>query len=311
MSTPDVFFIPSSLDGRQLHTMVWGIESPRAVLQISHGMAEHIARYDKFARFLNKNGIAVIGASHLGHGLTAESEKELGFIAPKNGWEHMVSDLHIVREFAAQKFPGVPHILFGHSMGSFLARTYITRDISAGLAGVIISGTANQPAAIASVGKTVGRILTLFQGARHRSKFVNSLSFGSYNKNFSPARTEFDWLSTNESNIDSYVNDPLCGFCFTLSAFCDLFDGLKYIADKKHISKINKKLPCLFSAGACDPVGEDGKGVEAVAELYRKSGIVSVDVKLYDGFRHEILNEPEREIVFKDLISFINRILSK
>lgn len=311
MSTPDVFFIPSSLDGQQLHTMVWGIESPCAVLQISHGMAEHIARYDEFARCMNENGIAVIGASHLGHGLTAKSEKELGFIAKRNGWEHMVSDIHIVREFAAQKFPGVPHILLGHSMGSFIARTYITQDAAAGLSAAIISGTANQPTALVSAGKMICKFLTLFQGTRHRSSFVNSLSFGGYNKHFSPARTEFDWLSTNEPNVDCYVNDPLCGFCFTLSAFGDLFDGLKYIADKKHLSKINKKLPCLFIAGSNDPVGENGKGVKEVAEAFRNAGISETEVKIYEGFRHEVLNEPDREIVFNDIISFINRVLSE
>lgn len=308
MSTPAAFYIPSSLDGQELHVLVWGVDTPRAVLQISHGMAEHIARYDEFARYMNDNRIAVIGASHLGHGLTAKTEKDLGFIAPKNGWEHMVNDLHAVREFAAQKFPGVPHILLGHSMGSFLARTYLTHDFSAGLKGVIISGTANQPAAVASFGKFVCKLLTVFQGARHRSKFVNSLSFGSNNKQFSPARTEYDWLSNNTENIDRYVNDPMCGFCFTLSAFCDLFDGLKYIADKKHLSKINKKLPCLFTAGSCDPVGSNGKGVSEVAESFRCAGINDVELRLYENARHEILNEPDREAAFKDIISFINRI---
>lgn len=309
MAVPEICFIQSSVIGQKLHTMIWGVEAPRAVLQISHGMAEHIARYDDFAQFLNEHGIAVIGASHLGHGLTAKDEASLGFIARRNGWEHMVKDMQLVREYAEEKYPGVPYFLLGHSMGSFLARTYITKPFAKGLSGAVISGTANQPGAVVSAGAFLGKILRLFQGKRHRSKALNALSFGAYNNAFKPTRTEFDWLSRNEENVDKYISDPFCGFCFTISAFGDLFDGLKYINKFKKIKKIDKKLPCLFISGDKDPVGANGKGVKKVAERFAEAGIEDVRMKLYPDARHEVLNEINRSEVYGDVLSFINRVL--
>jgi len=309
MTNLEVQYVPSTLEGKNIHTIIWDVESPRAVVQISHGMAEHIARYDEFARFLNEQGIAVAGGSHLGHGLTAGDESELGFIAPKKGWDHMVRDIHAVRQVVSAKYPGVPYILLGHSMGSFLARTYITQKYAAGLAGVIISGTANQPALIVGAGKMVDGLLKVFQGKRRRSGLLNAMSFGAYNKAFAPNRTEYDWLSRNDESVDRYVADPMCGFCFTTSAFGDLFDGLKYIGKKKNIKKADKSLPCLFIAGDKDPVGSNGKGVSDVADMFKSAGIKDVELHLYADARHEVLNEINREEVFADVLSFINRII--
>ncbi len=307
--TAETVYVPSTLKGKSIHTLIWDTPSPRAVIQIAHGMAEHIARYDEFARFMNEQGIAVAGGSHLGHGLTAENENELGFIAPKKGWDHMVRDVHAVREYVSAKYPGVPYILLGHSMGSFIARTYISKPYAKGLAGAIISGTANQPAVIVGAGKMVDNLLKLFQGKHRRSTLLNGMSFGAYNKAFAPNRTEFDWLSRNDESVDAYVADPMCGFCFTTGAFGDLFDGLKYIGKKKNIRKISKTLPCLFIAGDKDPVGNNGKGVSEVAEMFRKAGIKDVELRLYADARHEVLNETNRSEVYADVLSFVNRII--
>ena len=299
--------IPSSLSGQHLHLLVWKPEKPAAVLQIVHGMAEHIARYDEFARWMCMRNVAVIGHSHLGHGLTAASENDLGYIAPRNGWKHMTNDVHNVRREAQKLFPGLPHFILGHSMGSFLTRTYLTTPDAEGLAGAIISGTGNQPAALMTAGKCIAGIIQLFRGKRHRSEFINSLSFGSYNKSFEPGRTGYDWLSKNNENIDQYIADPRCGFCFTVKAFSDMFTGLKYIGKASNIAKMPGYIPCLFMAGKNDPVGENGKEVEKTAEMFRKAGMTTVEVRLYENDRHELLNESDREKVFSDVYEFMGR----
>lgn len=309
MTTVETLYVPSTLKDHLIHTIIWKVESPRAVIHISHGMAEHIARYDEFARYMNEHGIAVVGGSHLGHGLTAKSENELGYIADRNGWDHMVRDVHEVRKAAQAIYPNVPYILLGHSMGSFIARTYLTKPYAEGLAGAIISGTANQPAIIVGAGKLIDNFVKLFKGRHHRSKLLNSMSFGSYNRSFKPNRTEYDWLSRNEESVDKYVADPLCGFCFTAGAFGDLFDGLKYIGKKRNLRRINKSLPCLFIAGYMDPVGNNGKGVAQVADNFRKAGIKDVEMKLYPDARHEVLNEVNRLEVYGDLLNFVSRII--
>ncbi len=309
MSNPSICYIPSSLDRHRLHTLFWcPQEKPRAVVQIVHGMAEHIARYDEFARYLCDNGIAVVGASHLGHGLTA-SPDELGYFADKNGWEHVVADVHLVRTFATELFPETPYFILGHSMGSFITRHYLTLDCAKGLSGAVISGTADQPMAIVSIGRFLDGLLKLFVGKRKKSRLLNSMSFGSYNKPFKPVVTGCEWLSKNTENVAQYAGDPLCGFCFTVGGFGDLFSGLKYIGNTKNTAKIDKTLPCFFIAGSLDPVGECGKGVKRVYESYRKAGISDVRLKLYEGDRHETLNELDRHTVFADLLSFFNEFI--
>ncbi len=311
MTSLCVKYLPSSLPGHNLHTLIWQPEHPKAIVQIVHGMSEHIARYDELARWLCDRGIAVIGHSHLGHGLTAASADDLGYIADKHGWERLTDDIHTVRAAAYEMFPGLPVILLGHSMGSFAVRTYITRPQSSGLSGVILSGTGHQPAAVIGAGKAMTSLVRLFKGRRHRSKFLDSLSFGGNNKPFEPGRTAYDWLSKNEENVDLYIADPLCGFCFTTGGFRDLFDGLGYIGKKKNIARNNKTLPCLFVSGQYDPVGGNGKGVLHVADMFRKAGMTDVQVRLYDDDRHEVLNETDRFTVYADIYDFIARFITE
>lgn len=305
MHTPETFYIPSTAEGKKLHTLVWDAASPRAVLQLVHGMAEHIGRYDEFARWMAERGVAVVGASHLGHGLSVGEGDMTGYFAKKDGWAHLVADVDRVRRFAQERYPDVPYFLLGHSMGSFIVRDYLTRDYAKGLAGAVIMGTADQPGAVLSAGGFLCRLCTLFQGGKHRSDLMNGISFGSYNKSFEPARTDFDWLSKNEANIDEYTADPLCGFCFTLSAFRDLFAGMKYIGKQANVNKVDRALPCLLISGEKDPVGDFGRAAPAVAEMFRRAGVTDVAVKLYPDARHELLSEPERETVFADILAFL------
>ncbi len=311
MTTVKSINVPSSVEGQNLHTIIWECEEPKAVLQISHGMAEHIMRYDSFARWLNEQGIIVAGNSHLGHGTTAAGENDLGFFAKKNGWSHVVEDMNRVRSEIVNRYPDLPYFILGHSMGSFLTRTYICAEYAKGLSGVIISGTGNLPGAVAGALKSMASFIGVFFGKKHRSKLINNLSFGSYNKSFEPADTPYDWLTKDENIVKKYVADGRCGFIFTCSAYKDLGVGLKYIRKKKNIKKMDKSLPVLFVAGDKDPVGNNGKGVMQVYGMFKKVGMSDVDICLFENDRHEILNEMDKENVYKKCLDFITNKLKR
>ncbi len=305
MTTVKIANIPSSVEGQTLHTVIWECQEPKAVLQISHGMAEHIMRYDHFARWMNEHNIIVAGNSHLGHGNTASSEKELGYFAKKDGWKHVVEDMNNVRREIEGRYPELPYFILGHSMGSFLTRTYICTEYSKGLKGVILSGTGNVSGGVAGMLKGMSKLIGFFCGKKHRSKLINSLSFGSYNKAFKPADTPSDWLTRDAETVKKYIADGRCGFIFTCSGYKDLATGLKFIRKKKNLKKMDKSLPVLFAAGDKDPVGAQGKGVRQVYGIFEKVGMTDTEIVLFENDRHEILNELDKENVYKKFLEFI------
>lgn len=305
MTTVKIAAIPSNDGKHKLHTVIWECSEPKAVLQIAHGMAEHIMRYDRFARWMNERNIIVAGNSHLGHGNTVNNEKELGYFARKNGWKHLVDDMNSVRNELEQRYPEIPYFILGHSMGSFLTRTYICTEYAEGLKGVILSGTGNVSGGVAGMLGAMASCIGLFCGKMHRSKLINNLSFGGYNKSFKPARTSYDWLTRDENEVDKYVADGRCGFIFTCSGYGDLAKGLKFIRKKKNLRKMNKDLPVLFVSGKDDPVGAQGKGVEQVYKMFGKVGVTNREIKLFESDRHEILNELDREDVYKKILEFV------
>ena len=291
-----------SVSGKEIQLYIWPIEAPRAVVQLVHGMAEHMARYDRLAQALNGAGYAVVGHDHLGHGPLAKKE-ELGYFGPQDGWDHLIQDMHQVTAFAKKRFPGLPHVLLGHSMGSFATREYLIR-YGGELSACVISGTGWHPAALA----TAARSMAAMCGALSWTKpanFVNKMGFGSYNKAFQPARTAFDWLSRDEKEVDKYVADPLCGFVFTARGFYDMFGGLKELSKLDRLQSMPKALPVYFLSGAMDPVGANGAGVKTVAQQFRDAGMKDVTVKLYEGGRHEMFNEINRDEVTADLIDWL------
>ena len=292
-----------SVSGKPLRVYVWPVDHPKAVIQLVHGMAEHMARYDRLALALNAAGYAVVGHDHLGHGPIAE-KGDLGYFGPKDGWDHLIQDMHRVTEYAKQRFPGVGLVLLGHSMGSFCAREYLIRYGNE-LSACVISGTGWHPAALA----TAARGMAAMCGALSWTKpanLVNNMGFGSYNKAFAPARTPFDWLSRDEKEVDKYVADPLCGFVFTARGFYDMFGGLKALSHLDRLQKMPKSLPVYFLSGAMDPVGANGAGVKTVAQQFRDAGMSDVTVKLYENGRHEMFNEINRDEVTADLIGWLN-----
>lgn len=273
--------------------------APKAIIQIVHGMAEHIARYERMAKALNEAGFLVCGRNHRGHGPEA---KLLGYFADEQGWDAILNDAHEVSLDIKKQYPGVPFILLGHSMGSFLAREYALR-YGKELDGLILSGTGFYPKALCAS----GRMLAKLAPKKKPANFVNNIAFAGNNKPFAPGRTGFEWLSRDEKEVDKYVADPLCGFCFTGSAFSDFFGGLLALTDESRLSSMPKDLPVYFMSGDRDPVGQMGEGVRQVAEQFKKAGMRDITVKLYPDARHELFNELNRNEVTADLIQWLEK----
>ncbi len=276
----------------------------KGVVQISHGVAEYIDRYDRFMQFLAQNGYAAFGNDHLGHGKSVNSEEDRGFFAEANGWTIVVKDMKTLHDRLQSDYPGKKSILFGHSMGSFLGRTYII-DYPDDFDGAVLSGTGQQSGLLLSLGGMMANRECKKKGVRHHSEKLHNLAFGGYNKAVQSDRTPFDWLSHNTENVDRYIADPLCGGISSAGLFRDMMDGLKYIGDRRNVEKVRKNLPVFLIAGAEDPVGDAGKGVRKVFDLYRSVGLKDVSMRLYENSRHEILNEADAERVFEDVLSWI------
>lgn len=277
--------------------------APRAVVQILHGMAEHMGRYERMAKALNEKGFAVAGRNHRGHGPEAEA---LGFFADRDGWDAILRDAQEVSLDLRKRYPGAPFFLLGHSMGSFLAREYALRW-GEELDGLILSGTGFYGKPLCAA----GRLLAKLSPEKKPANFVNGIAFAGNNKPFSPGRTGFEWLSRDEKEVDKYVSDPLCGFCFTGGAFADFFGGLLALTDESRLQNMPKALPVYFMSGDRDPVGQMSEGVKKVAEQFQKAGMKDVTVKLYPGARHELFNEFNRDEVTFDLADWLSGRIRK
>ena len=305
MPTFKDFYFNSSTGKNKIHARMCVPDTePRAIVQIIHGIAEYIDRYDEFMSFLADNGIIAVGTDHLGHGKSIESEEQTGFFAYENGWDYAVRDEEVLRLAMHENYPELPIIVFGHSMGSFMARTLLIRYPDAFNA-AIISGTGNQGSALVNGGLFMGNLVTGLKGAHHYSKFLNNLAFGSYNKIYENPKTEYDWLSRDEANVQKYIDDPLCGFIPTCSLFRDMMTGVKFITNKKNLIAMNKDMPVYFMSGDMDPVGECGKGVQKAYNNFLEAGMKDVSIKLYPGGRHEMLNEINKDEVYSDILTWL------
>ena len=294
------FYYPSQDGLTQIHAVEWIPEGEvKAVLQICHGMVEHIGRYHDFAEFLASHGYYVIGHDHLGHGKSVASADKLGFFGEPNGNDYVIGDIHRLREQTVEKYPNVPYFMLGHSMGSFLLRQYLGL-YGEGLAGAIVMGTGEQPSIVLGAGKLVCKVIGATKGWYYRSKFVDGLAVGSYKKKLGAA-----WLSKNLENVEKYAADPLSGFTFTVNAYYHMFSGMAKMNQQEKAGKTPKNLPIFFVAGKEDPVGNYGKGVENVYHKYVAAGYEDVNIKLYEGDRHEILNELDRDVVFDDILTWL------
>ncbi|MBQ3063338.1 MAG: alpha/beta fold hydrolase [Clostridia bacterium] len=295
-------------DGKSTaHAYIWAPRDtePRMILQLSHGMCEYVERYDAWARRFAEQGIIFCGNDHIGHGRTAPDADSLGYTAPRGGADMLVEDLHTLTGLMRARYPNLPIVLYGHSMGSFAARIYLTR-YGDELAGALISGTAGpgQPTGIArSLAHTIARI----RGDRHRSKLLTALAFGAYNKRFAEENDPASWLTHTEQVRAAYTSDAWSSFIFTAAGYETLFSLLGAVSSKKWAKAVPKSLPILLFAGDEDPVGNYGRGVHAVWRRLIDAGC-NAELKLYEGGRHEMHNEPNADEVFADLLSFLARI---
>ncbi|MEF2765537.1 MAG: alpha/beta hydrolase [Mediterraneibacter sp.] len=302
----DEFYFPSKDGNTEIHTIEWKPEGEvKAVLQLCHGMVEYIRRYDEFAEFMCSRGYYVVGNDHLGHGKSVQSKSEYGFFNEKYGNACVIGDMHTLRQRTMKKYPDVPYFILGHSMGSLLVRQYI-QLYGNGLSGAVLLGVvSDQKKAVLLCGKRLCRLMAAFRGWHFRSRFIDGMVLGSYNKKFKPARTRVDWMTSDREHLDAYVADPLCSFVFTVNAYYSMFTGMLNMEKKESIYMIPKTLPILFASGTDDPVGNFGKGVRKIYEQYKAAGLQDVTLRLYAGDRHELLNETDRQQVYQDLFDWL------
>lgn len=308
MKKEDIYF--ESRDGvSKLHAIVWSDETknPIGILQIIHGMAEYIDRYDDFARFMVGKGFVVVGDDHLGHGDSVGENGTYGYFCKKDPATVLVRDEHRLKKLMEAKYPGVPYYILGHSMGSFIARNYLNR-YGSGIQGMIVMGTGNQSKALLGVSKVLVGLTGFFCGEKHVAKFINKLAFGTYNRAIEDAKTNVDWLTKDEAIVDKYIADERCGFTFTVNGFRGLFELIYRLQKPKNLVTIPKKIPVFFVSGEEDPVGDYGEGVIGAKNDLVRAGLENVSMKLYPGDRHEILNETDKDIVYQDIYEWLESI---
>lgn len=278
----------------------------RGVVQIVHGIAEHMGRYDHFARYLNDHGYAVCGEDHLGHGKTGEAAGQFGYFARHDGWTLAAADVRAFRQLMGQRFPGVPYILLGHSMGSFLTRTYLCRYPGT-VDGAILSGTGQENPLLVAGGKSLASLIGHLRGFDTVSGLVNDLALGAYNKQFKPNRTTADWISRDEQVVDTYLRDPFCTFIPTVGLYRDMLGGLQYISSSRALSQMDPNTPIYIFSGDQDPVGSNGAGVRKVYGYFKDHGTRDLTLKLYPEARHETLNETNRMEVYADVLAWLEK----
>ncbi len=282
-------------------------EEAPAVIQISHGMCEYSARYAAYAEHLTSLGFIVGGNDHIGHGDSVSEENELGYIPGPDGASLLADDLHTMTGVLKERYPGKPVILLGHSMGSFIARYYLSLYAEE-LSGAIIMGTAG-PGAPTGLAAFIDGMVGTFKGEHHRSKFITGLAFGSYTKRCPKEEGPYAWLSVDRENVKKYEDDPLCGFMFTVAGYRALFSLLGYVNSSEWAKTVPTDLPVLLVSGEDDPVGSYGEGVKKVASMLGGEGVKKLTVKLFKGDRHEILNETDREDVYAYIDGWLGDVL--
>ena len=293
-------------DGVKLYGYRWDVSKPEAVVIIVHGMAEHSARYDRFAKALNGAGYAAMTLDLRGHGRSAQSGTK-GYFAKKDGWKKVLEDIKTVVDTAGETYPGVPLVLFGHSMGSIFSRVYMSEhggDIDA----CILSGVTINKKGLRDVAPAITRLVSFFNPIKP-SKLLDSMSFGAFNKPFEPARTKFDWLSRDNAEVDKYVEDEMCGFVCTAPLFNDVSKAILYTIKTENVKKIPKQLKIFIISGEKDPVGSDGYDAKYLYESYTKEGL-DAEYKIYANARHELLNETNRDEVMGDILKFLEKAIA-
>lgn len=298
----------TSFDGTVLQCYLWNdVKNPKGVVQISHGMAEHARRYDNFATFLNRNGYIVYADDHRAHGLTSTKQSIKGVKGYHKGDIYMdtVKDEIAITDYLAEKY-GLPVVYLGHSYGSMLGQRYIEMPNKS--CGAVLCGSANMKGAVLGLGSSIANMQYALLGGEKEGKLLNSLSFGSYNAKFKKDKTPFAWLSRDKEQVKKYIFDEQCGYTMSIAFFKFFFQGLKSSYKSDNLAGIDKNKPVAIFSGAQDPVGGAGKLVKRLYDMYKNLGVKDVTMKLYDGARHEILNETNNAEVYADFLAAIEKM---
>ncbi|NLK38319.1 MAG: alpha/beta hydrolase [Epulopiscium sp.] len=311
MITRKEFSFPSSAEGKNIYACIWvceGFQHYKGIVQIAHGMEEHILRYQGFAVFLANQGFIVCGNDHLGHGRSMENWEDRGHFGDgEDNWKFLIQDMHYLMHFMKNRYEPMPFFLLGHSMGSFLAREFAAL-YGDELSGAVFLGTSGGNAFL-NVGIALCEEGIQLKGPKARGYSASRLAFGAFNIKFLPARTNYDWPSSDEKAVDGFIEDVKCGFEFTYTAYRDLFTLLKTISSLEWAQRVRKDLPMLLLSGGKDPVGDYGKGVEKVYQWLKEAGCQFVSMKLYEDGRHEVLNEQFYRKVYRYILKWLNETI--
>ena len=294
----------------KIHYIRWTPEgTPKAVVQILHGIAEYAQRYADFADYLNDLGYLVVAEDHMGHGKSISKDTTQGYFA--GGWFAAVDDSHKLMEIIKEEYPDIPYVVFGHSMGSFMTRTWLSKYPQDDIAGAVICGTGWMSPVVLNAGKLMAETICRKKGERTADEKLQGLAFSGYNNRVEHPRTSFDWLSRDNHCVDAYAADPLCGFTATAGLLRDMFGGMLHIQKQNTLSVMNRKTPVFFIAGGDDPVGGYGKGVKKTAQAFKNVGMEQVDLRIYPLCRHEILNELNRREIWEDVAQWVEKVIAK
>jgi alpha-beta hydrolase superfamily lysophospholipase len=298
--------------GAEIYVYHWlpaeGI-APRGVVQIAHGMAEHAARYSRFAEALTAAGFVVYANDHRGHGRTAKTLANRGIFAEQNGWRTVIDDLYAVWDRAATDHPGLPHVLFAHSMGAFMAQ-HVMFERGNTLKAVALSGTTSGISnPLAPIGRLIARLERWRLGARSSSSLLTKLSFGEFNRAFSPARTEYDWLSRDAAEVDRYIADSWCGFEVSTQLWIDLLDALPTLADANNLQRVPRELPVYVLTGSADPIHNKLKGLHRLVNDWSAVGLRDITWKVHEQGRHETLNDIHRDEATAHFLQWLDRVM--
>jgi alpha-beta hydrolase superfamily lysophospholipase len=307
MKSADFTF--QTVDGANLHVSGWVIQTPKAIVQILHGMAEYGSRYARLAQALAAAGYSVYAHDHRGHGQSIPEGGTPGHLADSDSWNRIVEDAHGVNREIAKRHRDLPIIILGHSMGSYILQQLLFEHPN-DMVAAALSGSTGKPPPIAIAAKLVARLERARVGKRRPSPILQKLTFGEFNKPFKPARTEFDWLSRDPDEVDKYVADPLMGFAVSTQTWLDLLNALDRISKPGNVAKVPKDKPLYLFAGDQDPAGDNGRGMKNLYDAYKRAAIFDVRLKLYPDARHETLNETNRQEVIDDLIAWCDEIVA-
>lgn len=300
----------SSDNETNIHMVMWEPKTEvRLIVQIIHGVTENIMRYEQLAHFLNEKGILVVGIDLLGHGLSTNNDKKKMYFGKEGSWFDVVKDIHICHSIVKKDFPNIPYVMLGFSLGSFLLRTYLI-DYPNNCDGAIIIGTGQTPNFQIALAQMVVKNETKKYGDNVVTDQIRKLTFETYNKKFAPNRTPYDWLCSNNEELDKYIDDPLRGESMTVGLFREMLNGMKYTGNLKNVIKMDKNIPILLLSGSQDPVGDFGKGFNKAVSLFNKAGIRSISSILYPDLRHDILHENPHINIYNDIYFWLEKKVS-